>query len=87
MKLRLSLEVHRAMRAFLFSFVYPLALAGFLFAEESDFEQWREVDANKDGVLTLEEVPTPLQGFFDRVDTNTDGKLDEAELKVAARRL
>ena len=65
------------------------SLIGISFAIHSPAhsQDWREADANGDGVLTMEEVPAPLQAFFGRVDTNGDQKLDEKELEAAARRL
>ncbi|MDF1824767.1 MAG: alpha/beta hydrolase fold domain-containing protein [Verrucomicrobiales bacterium] len=67
-----------------FTIWFPLGPA---MAQRTAFDQWREVDQNGDGVLTLDEVPDSLKSFFDRVDTNLDGKLNESELKAANRRL
>ena len=38
-------------------------------------------DKNKDGKLSKDELPRPLQRMFDRADTNKDKVLDKAELK------
>lgn len=66
-------------------------LAFFLFqsvvAESGAFSEWRQADLNNDGVLSIDEVPASVKPFFDRVDSNADGKLSEAEMKVVARRL
>ena len=38
-----------------------------------------QLDANKDGKLTREELPERLRGNFDRVDTNKDGSISKEE--------
>jgi Ca2+-binding EF-hand superfamily protein len=43
------------------------------------------VDADKDGVVTRAEHAAAMQAMFDRRDANHDGKLDAAEMEVAAR--
>ncbi|HJT76335.1 MAG TPA: EF-hand domain-containing protein [Gemmataceae bacterium] len=47
----------------------------------------RRYDANKDGVLTPDEVPPFLKKNFERVDANGDGKLDQQEVAALLRRL
>ncbi len=42
----------------------------------SPFDRW---DQNKDGKLTLEEVPEPLRKNFARIDTNQDGFVSREE--------
>ena len=42
------------------------------------------LDANKDGVLTIEEVPERMQPMFQRGDTNHDGKLTGDEIRAMA---
>jgi len=44
-----------------------------------------ELDANSDGVLTLEEIQMTAQAKFDTTDTNGDGMLDVDELTAAAQ--
>ena len=46
-----------------------------------------ENDANKDGKIQKSEVPERMGRFFDRLDQNNDGVLDEAELKSMASRM
>lgn len=48
-----------------------------------NFEQ---MDANGDGVLTMEEFRNQGQAKFAQADTNGDGQLDMAELTAAADR-
>ena len=36
---------------------------------------------NKDGYLTKNELPMPLQQMFAKADTNGDGKLDKEEIE------
>ncbi len=55
--------------------------------KQTPAEFMQRYDANKDGVLTPDEVPPFLKAAFDRVDTNGDGKLDEMEVTVMLRRL
>jgi len=55
--------------------------------ESKAFTEWQKADRNGDGVLTIDEVPTPLQPFFDRVDSDGDGKLSEAEMDSVRERL
>ena len=43
-------------------------------------------DANKDGKLAKSELPERMQGMFERIDTNTDGFADKAELDAMAAR-
>jgi len=49
----------------------------------------KEADANGDGKISKEEAPERMRqgGAFDRIDTNSDGLLDEAELKALAERI
>jgi hypothetical protein len=53
-----------------------------------DFNQ---LDKNKDGKITVDELPEQMRGFFDRLDADHDGaisrkELDEARKKFGARR-
>lgn len=53
-----------------------------------DFNQ---LDKNKDGKITPDELPEQMRGFFDRLDADHDGvisrkELDEARKKFGARR-
>jgi Ca2+-binding EF-hand superfamily protein len=46
-----------------------------------------QFDRDRNGVLTLEELPEPLRKRFDRADLNRDGKLDARELLVGPTRI
>jgi hypothetical protein len=43
-------------------------------------------DANKDGKVSKDEAPEFMKSFFDRMDGNGDGELDEAEITEARSR-
>jgi len=50
-----------------------------------------QLDKNKDGKITPDELPEQMRGFFDRLDTDHDGaiskqELDDARKKMEARR-
>ena len=45
-------------------------------AQQSQFDRW---DRNKDGELTVEELPAALRQNFSRVDTNGDGVISREE--------
>ena len=44
-------------------------------------------DKNSDGKLTKDEAGSPYSYFFDRVDKNSDGFLDEAELDESIKQM
>lgn len=44
-----------------------------------------EMDANKDGKLSKDEVKGPLANDFSKIDTDEDGFLSEEELKNAPK--
>jgi len=46
-----------------------------------------QYDANKDGKVSRDEAPEQMQGFFDRMDGNSDGFIDAAELKALKSRM
>jgi len=48
-------------------------------------ELFSEMDNNKDGRLSKEEVKGPLQNDFQKIDTNHDGFISKAELKEAPK--
>ena len=50
----------------------------------SFLERMMENDANKDGKIQRSEVSDRMGRFFDRIDQNNDGVIDEAELKSIA---
>jgi len=50
-------------------------------------ERMMSRDANGDGKLSRDELPTRVQRRFDRMDTNGDGFVDQAELKETAQRI
>ncbi len=50
-------------------------------------DRFRDMDANGDGKIARDEVPERMaERMFDRVDTDSDGYIDEAELEAFARR-
>ena len=52
-------------------------------AASSAFAQsmvWNEMDANHDGVVTVEEHAANAKALFDKMDANHDGKLTKAEM-------
>ena len=46
-----------------------------------------QFDKNRDGKLTKDELPEQMQAFFDRMDANSDGVVDSAELAELRRRM
>ena len=63
-------------------------MAGSLCAQSEDEGQSRRgggfdvmrFDENKDGKVTKEEVPERMRSFFDRLDPNNDGSIDQSEI-------
>ena len=47
----------------------------------------REMDTNKDGKISKDEIPERMQSILTRVDTNNDDSIDEKELKALATRV
>lgn len=43
-------------------------------------------DKNGDGLITKDEVTGPMKNYFDKLDENGDGSIDQAEFKKAAER-
>lgn len=57
-------------------------------AAEDVVKEWlAEMDKNKDGRLTKDELPDDIKVYFDLVDTNKDGFCTEKELVKAAKTL
>lgn len=50
-------------------------------------ERLKAADTNGDGKLSKEEAPDRLKENFDRIDANSDGFIDETELRQAFQRL
>ena len=48
-------------------------------------ELLEKMDANKDGLLSKEEVKGPLKDDFAKIDTDEDGLISEAEFKKAPK--
>ncbi|MEM8670375.1 MAG: PQQ-binding-like beta-propeller repeat protein [Planctomycetota bacterium] len=46
----------------------------------------RESDKDKDGLIKKEELPESMQSFFARLDANSDGAIDDEELKEMEER-
>lgn len=44
-------------------------------------EMFTQMDANKDGKLSKDEVNGPLKENFSKIDTNSDGYISKEELK------
>tara|TARA_R110002073_G_scaffold72537_1_gene177255 strand:+ start:242053 stop:242346 length:294 start_codon:yes stop_codon:yes gene_type:complete len=45
----------------------------------------KQMDANKDGKLSLKEVKGPLKDDFSKIDTNEDGFLSKEEIEKAPK--
>ncbi len=54
-------------------------------APNASTEAMKEFDTNSDGKITADEYRQTILGSFDRVDTNKDGTISDAEEKAAAR--
>jgi Ca2+-binding EF-hand superfamily protein len=50
-------------------------------------DRLKELDANGDGKISKEEAPERMKEFFDRFDTNSDGQVDQTELRRLGDRL
>lgn len=48
-------------------------------------EMFKQMDANKDGKLSKDEVKGPLLNDFAKVDTNNDGFISKAEMEKAPK--
>ncbi len=58
------------------------------FRGQFQFPQFKDLDKNKDGKISKDEWPSQMpQQFFDRLDTNHDGFIDEAEFNAARNRM
>ena len=44
-----------------------------------------QLDKNKDGKLQKDELPSQMQSYFDRLDSNSDGAIDTAEMEAARK--
>ncbi|MBS1829054.1 MAG: hypothetical protein JST93_27370 [Acidobacteria bacterium] len=49
--------------------------------------QYDAFDANRDGKLSKEELPVPMQQRFSMMDANSDGFVDRAEVEVMVERM
>jgi len=47
---------------------------------------WMQYDTDGDGQIGKAEAPAPMQRFFDRVDSNSDGALDASEIAAMRNR-
>lgn len=47
----------------------------------------KKYDKNNDGTLARDEMPEKMRKWYDRIDTDKDGKLTDAELRQHARRM
>lgn len=57
------------------------------FNPEAFARRIKEADANGDGKLSKEEAPERMKENFDRIDANSDGFVDETELRAMVQRL
>jgi Ca2+-binding EF-hand superfamily protein len=57
------------------------------FSPEAFREQLKQADANGDGKLSKEEAPARLKDNFDRIDRNSDGVLDDTEIRQMLQRM
>ena len=48
-------------------------------------EMFVQMDANKDGKLSLQEVQGPLKNDFSKIDTDGDGFLSKKEIEAASK--
>jgi len=64
----------------------PTTRPGGAFAEEF-LKRIAAADANGDKKISKEEAPDRIKQNFDRLDSNSDGQLDESELKAMFQRL
>ncbi len=48
-------------------------------------ELFKKMDANEDGLLSLEEVKGPLKKDFSKIDTDEDGFLSKKEIEDAPK--
>jgi RND family efflux transporter MFP subunit len=46
----------------------------------------KDLDKDGDGKVSMEEAPERMRGFFDRIDTNSDGFIDNAEFLAMKKR-
>ena len=60
--------------------------AGAGFSTADMMTRMMQADTNKDGKISKEEAPERMRDGFDRIDTNSDGFLDKAEMEAMAQR-
>lgn len=48
-------------------------------------QRLKAADTNSDGKLSKDEAPEFIKDRFDRIDNNSDGVIDEAEMRQMAR--
>lgn len=56
-------------------------------AGASPDDRFAQLDKNNDGQLQRDEVPGPMRGMFERVDTDGDGAISRAELQAAMAKM
>ena len=44
------------------------------------------LDSDGDGKISRDEAPEPMQGFFDNLDENSDGYIDQQEIETMRSR-
>jgi hypothetical protein len=51
------------------------------------FPDFKSLDKDGDGKLTQDELPEPMKGFFDNMDTDKNGAVDSKEWAVVRQRM
>ncbi len=64
----------------------PIQLPGANLGNRMAGMDFKQLDRNRDGKLSKEELPPRMKEFADRMDTNGDGIIDAKELAAAIKR-
>src|SRR5688572_4873648 len=71
--------------AFCRYFVIAISVNCIAFAQQPAEGLFKELDKDKDGKVTREELPERQKANFARIDTNSDGSISLAELTAFTR--